>query len=150
MVLRAAGGEMLTRDKLTKALKQANETAKSALALGCTTDRGLAAQDAQRALQEADEYLAAGDSKRHTVCFVLPAGNCTITTHTGKRGSGGCISKGQKFEGCRSNTAERPPTEFECRPRPGQHHIEVTAGNALHQGVEARARVTSLGARDAA
>ena len=32
---------MLTRDKLTKALKQANETAKSALALGCTTDRGL-------------------------------------------------------------------------------------------------------------
>src|SRR3981081_4429044 len=27
--------------------------------------------------------------KRHTVCFVLPAGNCTITTQTGKRGSGG-------------------------------------------------------------
>jgi len=52
---------MLTRDKLTKALKQANETAKSALAQSCTTDRGIAAQDAQRALQEADEYLGAGD-----------------------------------------------------------------------------------------
>jgi hypothetical protein len=25
----------------------------------------------------------------------LPAANCTITTHTGERGSGGCISKGK-------------------------------------------------------
>jgi hypothetical protein len=52
---------MLTRDKLTKALKQASETARFALAQGCTTDRGIAALDAQRAVQEADEYLAAGD-----------------------------------------------------------------------------------------
>jgi hypothetical protein len=51
---------MLTQDKLTKALKQANETAKSVLAQGCTTDRAIAAQDAQRAVQEANEYLAAG------------------------------------------------------------------------------------------
>src|SRR5215467_12637698 len=35
---------------------------------------------------------------RRTVCFVLPAGNFTITTRIGKRGSAGCISKGQKFE----------------------------------------------------
>jgi hypothetical protein len=75
MVLRAAGGEMLTRDKLTKALKQANETAKSALALGCTTDRGLAAQDAQRALQEADEYLAAGDMQEAYGLFCFASGN---------------------------------------------------------------------------
>jgi hypothetical protein len=52
---------MLTRDKLMRALEQANVTAKSILAQGCTTDRGIAAQDAQRAVQEADEYLAAGD-----------------------------------------------------------------------------------------
>jgi hypothetical protein len=52
---------MLTQDKLTKALKQANETAKSVLAQGCTTDWAIAAQDAQRAVQEANEYLAAGD-----------------------------------------------------------------------------------------
>jgi hypothetical protein len=52
---------MLTSDKLAKALKQANETAKSVLAQGCTTGLGIAAQDAQRAVQEADEYLAAGD-----------------------------------------------------------------------------------------
>jgi hypothetical protein len=52
---------MLTRDKLAKGLKQASVTAKYILAQGCTTDRGLAAQDAYRALQEADEYLAAGD-----------------------------------------------------------------------------------------
>jgi hypothetical protein len=52
---------MLTQDKLAKALKQANVTAKNILAQGCTTDRGIAAQDAQRAVQEADEYLAAGD-----------------------------------------------------------------------------------------
>jgi hypothetical protein len=57
----ARGGEMLTRDKLTKALRQANETAKYALAQSCTTDRGIAAHEAQRALEEADEYLAAGD-----------------------------------------------------------------------------------------
>jgi hypothetical protein len=65
---------MLTRDKLTKALKQANETAKSALALGCTTDRGLAAQDAQRALQEADEYLAAGDMQEAYGLFCFASG----------------------------------------------------------------------------
>jgi hypothetical protein len=59
--LRAGGNEMLTQDKLTKALKQANETAKSVLAQGCTTDWAIAAQDAQRAVQEANEYLAAGD-----------------------------------------------------------------------------------------
>src|SRR5262249_50129630 len=35
---------------------------------------------------------------RRTVCFVLPAGNFTITTRIGKRGSAGCISKDQKFE----------------------------------------------------
>ena len=52
---------MLTSDKLAKALNQANETAKFILAQGCTTDRGLAAQDAHRAVQEATEYLAAGD-----------------------------------------------------------------------------------------
>jgi hypothetical protein len=52
---------MLTRDKLTKALKQTAEMARSALAQGGTTDRGIAAQEAQRAVQEADEYLAAGD-----------------------------------------------------------------------------------------
>ena len=52
---------MLTRDKLTKAIKQANETAKYTLAQSCTSDRGIAAQYAQRALQEADEYLAACD-----------------------------------------------------------------------------------------
>src|SRR5262249_52832351 len=34
---------------------------------------------------------------RRTVCFVLPAGNFTITTRIGKRGSAGCISKDQKF-----------------------------------------------------
>jgi hypothetical protein len=53
---------MLTRDRLTKALKQIAEMARSALAQGCTTDRGIAAQEAQRAAQEADEYLAAGAS----------------------------------------------------------------------------------------
>jgi hypothetical protein len=52
---------MLTSDKLTKALNQANEKAKFILAEGCTTNRGLAAQDAHRAVQEANEYLAAGD-----------------------------------------------------------------------------------------
>jgi hypothetical protein len=57
---------MLTRDNLTKALRQANETAKYALAQSCTTDRGIAAHEAQRALEEANEYLAAGD-----IWFVL-------------------------------------------------------------------------------
>jgi hypothetical protein len=86
---------MLTRDKLTKALRQANETAKYALAQSCTTDRGIAAHEAQRALEEADEYLAAGDMLEAygLVCFVLPAGNSTTTARTGKRGSGGCIPK---------------------------------------------------------
>ena len=43
--------------------------------------------------------------------------------------------------------SQGPPESID---RPGQHHIEVAAGNALHQGVEARACVTALGARDAA
>ena len=66
--------EMLTQDKLMKALKQANETAKSVLAQGCTTDRGLAAQDAQRAVQEADEYLAAGDMLEAYGLFCFASG----------------------------------------------------------------------------
>ncbi len=45
----SGANEMLTRDKLTKALKQTAEMAKSALAQGCTTDRGIAAQEALEA-----------------------------------------------------------------------------------------------------
>ena len=71
---RRGGNEMLTQDKLMKALKQANETAKSVLAQGCTTDRGLAAQDAQRAVQEADEYLAAGDMLEAYGLFCFASG----------------------------------------------------------------------------
>src|SRR5205807_4206112 len=66
--------EMLTRDKLTKALKQTAEMAKSALAQGCTTDRGIAAQEAQRAVQEADEYLAAGDMLEAYGLFCFASG----------------------------------------------------------------------------
>jgi hypothetical protein len=65
---------MLTRDKLTKALKQTAEMAKSALAQGCTTDRGIAAQEAQRAVQEADEYLAAGDMLEAYGLFCFASG----------------------------------------------------------------------------
>jgi len=71
---RGAGDEMLTRDKLMKALKQANEKAKFVLAQGCTSDRGIAAQDAQRALQEADEYLAAGDMLEAYGLFCFASG----------------------------------------------------------------------------
>ena len=75
MVLGAArGDEMLTRDKLMKALKQTNEKAKFVLAQGCTTDRGIAAQDAQRALQEADEYVAAGDMMEAYGLFCFASG----------------------------------------------------------------------------
>jgi hypothetical protein len=65
---------MLTRDKLTKALKQANEAANAALAQGRTTNRGIAAQDAQRAVQEADEYLAAGDMQEAYGLFCFASG----------------------------------------------------------------------------
>jgi len=65
---------MLTRDKLTKALKQANETVNRTLAEGLTTNRGLAALDAQRALQEADEYLAAGDMLEAYGLFCFASG----------------------------------------------------------------------------
>jgi hypothetical protein len=65
---------MLTQDKLAIALKQANETAKRALAQSCTTDRGIAAQDAQRAVQEADEYLAAGDMLEAYGLFCFASG----------------------------------------------------------------------------
>jgi len=65
---------MLTRDKLAKALKQANETAMRTLAEGFTTNRGLAALDAQRALQEADEYLAAGDMLEAYGLFCFASG----------------------------------------------------------------------------
>jgi hypothetical protein len=75
MVLGAArGDEMLTRDKLMKALKQANEKAKFVLAEGYTSDRGIAAQDAQRALQEADEYVAAGDTLEAYGLFCFASG----------------------------------------------------------------------------
>ena len=75
MVLCAApGDEMLTRDKLMKALKQTNEKAKFVLAQGCTTDRGIAAQDAQRALQEADEYVAAGNMLEAYGLFCFASG----------------------------------------------------------------------------
>jgi hypothetical protein len=63
---------MLTQDKLAKALKQANVTAKNILAQGCTTDRGI--QDAQRAVQEADEYLAAGDMLEAYGLFCFASG----------------------------------------------------------------------------
>jgi hypothetical protein len=66
--------EMLTQDNLMKALKQANEMAKFVLAQGCTTDRGIAAQDAQRAVQEADEYLAAGDMLEAYGLFCFASG----------------------------------------------------------------------------
>jgi hypothetical protein len=66
--------EMLTRDRLTKALKQIAEMARSALAQGCTTDRGIAAQEAQRAVQEADEYLAAGDMMEAYGLFCFASG----------------------------------------------------------------------------
>ena len=52
---------MLRRDNLMKAVKQTMDVAHSALAQGCTNARGIAAQEAQRALQEADEYLVAGN-----------------------------------------------------------------------------------------
>jgi hypothetical protein len=65
---------MLTRDKLTKALKQTAEMARSALAQGGTTDRGIAAQEAQRAVQEADEYLAAGDMLEAYGLFCFASG----------------------------------------------------------------------------
>ena len=65
---------MLTRDKLTRALKQAAEMANSALAQGCTTDRGIAALEAQRAVQEADEYLAAGDMLEAYGLFCFASG----------------------------------------------------------------------------
>ena len=65
---------MLTSDKLAKALNQANETAKFILAQGCTTDRGLAAQDAHRAVQEATEYLAAGDMLEAYGLFCFASG----------------------------------------------------------------------------
>jgi hypothetical protein len=65
---------MLTRDKLTRALKQANVTATSVLARGCTTDRGIAAQDARRAVQDADEYLAAGDMLEAYGLFCFASG----------------------------------------------------------------------------
>jgi hypothetical protein len=65
---------MLTRDKLTRALKQAAEMATSVLAQGCTTDRGIAAQEAQRAVQEADEYLAAGDMLEAYGLFCFASG----------------------------------------------------------------------------
>ena len=68
------GKEMLTQDKLMRALKQANETANSTLAQGCTTDRGIAALDAQRAVQEADEYLAAGDMLEAYGLFCFASG----------------------------------------------------------------------------
>jgi len=78
MAARGARGsganEMLTRDKLTKALKQTAEMAKSALAQGCTSDRGIAAQEAQRAVQEADEYLAAGDMLEAYGLFCFASG----------------------------------------------------------------------------
>jgi len=70
----SGANEMLTRDKLTKALKQTAEMAKSALAQGCTTDRGIAAQEAQRAVQEADEYLAAGDMLEAYGLFCFASG----------------------------------------------------------------------------
>jgi hypothetical protein len=50
---------------------------------------------------------------------------------------------GQQLE----QASQGPPESID---RPGQHHIEVAAGNALHQGVEARTRVPALGTRDAA
>jgi hypothetical protein len=65
---------MLTRDKLTKALKQTAEMARSALAQGSTTDRGIAAQEAQRAVQEADEYLAAGGMLEACGLFCFASG----------------------------------------------------------------------------
>jgi len=65
---------MLTRDKLTRALKQTAEMANSALAQGCTTDRGIAALEAQRAVQEADEYLAAGDMLEAYGLFCFASG----------------------------------------------------------------------------
>ena len=65
---------MLTRDKLTKALRQTAEMARSALAQGSTTDRGIAAQEAQRAVQEADEYLAAGDMLEAYGLFCFASG----------------------------------------------------------------------------
>ena len=65
---------MLTSDKLAKALNQANETAKFILAQGCTTDQGLAAQDAHRAVQEANEYLAAGDMLEAYGLFCFASG----------------------------------------------------------------------------
>jgi hypothetical protein len=65
---------MLTSDKLTKALNQANEKAKFILAEGCTTNRELAAQDAHRAVQEANEYLAAGDMLEAYGLFCFASG----------------------------------------------------------------------------
>lgn len=70
----SAGGEMLTRDNLMKALRQANETAKYALAQGCTTDRGIAAREAQRSLEEAGDYLAAGDMLEAYGLFCFASG----------------------------------------------------------------------------
>ena len=72
--MRRGENEMLTRDKLTKALKQTAEMARSALAQGSTSDRGIAAQEAHRAVQEADEYLAAGDMLEAYGLFCFASG----------------------------------------------------------------------------
>src|SRR5215467_13184765 len=63
---------------------------------------------------------------RRTVCFVLPAGNFTITTRIGKRGSTGCISKDQKFE---------------ALSRVAAVTIELRPHNQLARGVDALARL---------
>jgi hypothetical protein len=117
-------------------LKQANETAKSTLAQGCTTDRGIAAQDAQRAVQEADEYLAAGDMLEAYGLFCFASGKLYDNhTHWKERFrwlylEGSKIS-GIETEGCSvSGVARRHRRCGGRRKRTGGADVEVSEASS--------------------
>ena len=70
----ARGDEMLTRDKLMKALKHANEKAKFVLALKVAPPTEGSQPKTRKEMQEADEYVAAGDMLEAYGLFCFASG----------------------------------------------------------------------------